>query len=254
MKVEYPNNYGAWFRTGNRTSHFGKLKIKLRNILEGRREFDFSNYVISLIKNVGKKKGHILDVGAGGGAFLNYCKRLGLSTSGLDISEDALRKIAEEGHIPLTWEQLSGQEGQFDLITLHHVLEHLDQPIRRLKKLKHCLKPEGRIVIVVPRIDCWLFTVFGELYNHLDGGRHLIMYSPATLVDVLKQAGFRIEFIHTSSSALNILSSYYRAVGIPKKNNIMVRKLTILFYRIVSRWITMTGRGEILELVSLHAQ
>ena len=41
---------------------------------------------------------------------------------------------------------------KFDLITIFHVLEHLENPVRDLSCLAGFLKPDGKLVIEVPNI------------------------------------------------------------------------------------------------------
>jgi hypothetical protein len=76
------------------------------------------------------------------------------------------------------------EEQQFDLITMFHVLEHLEHPIRDLSHLAKCLKPSGKFVIEVPNI----------LYSDMAFSRkwhpgHLFSYTENTLPLLMMKAG-----------------------------------------------------------------
>jgi SAM-dependent methyltransferase len=49
----------------------------------------------------------------------------------------------------------SALQQQFDVVILAHVLEHLREPERVLKRLICCLKPGGSCVIAVPNVMVW---------------------------------------------------------------------------------------------------
>jgi SAM-dependent methyltransferase len=77
----------------------------------------------------------------------------------------------------------------FDVIVSHHALEHVPYPIEALKELRTRLKPDGRLVVVLP-IDDWRvqrdFT--GQDINH-----HLHTWTPRLFANTLREAGFRTE-------------------------------------------------------------
>jgi len=73
--------------------------------------------------------------------------------------------------------------GQFDLISMAHVLEHLPNPVEYLEGLRRdLLAPEGRLLVEVP-----------NLYAH-DSFEvaHLVAFSRHTLTQVFKKAGYEI--------------------------------------------------------------
>jgi len=81
----------------------------------------------------------------------------------------------------------------FDLITLIFVLEHIGDPFSFLKELRKYLKPDGKLVIVVPNVLDPLVSLydienFRKFYFCIE---HLFYYSPKTLERTLAQAGYR---------------------------------------------------------------
>lgn len=250
IEEAYPFEYNPWYRHKS-NSLFNKTAVFLKNILTGQRKYDYTKYTNKLLKSIaieGKK--NILDVGAGGGMFLDHCRKIGFNTTGLDVSDTALNELSKRGHDHFTWEELKNVDKKFDFVTLHHVLEHISDPLIKLRELRRVMAPGAYITIVVPRIDCFCFKVFGEYYNHLDGGRHVVMYSPAILAEVLIKSGFEIISCKSYSKPSNI----YHSSKISSKHNnsdtLIWRTAAMILYRPLSFIITRFGRGEIIEVIA----
>lgn len=95
-----------------------------------------------------------LDIGCGDGLFTKeLCKRF-KSVVGIDASsrhiECARQRVPEaEFHVALI-EEFDPKGGLFDNIYMISILEHLDNPVEVLKRVKSWLSPNGYIVIHVP--------------------------------------------------------------------------------------------------------
>ena len=87
------------------------------------------------------------------------------------------------------------QEETFDYIVMIFVLEHIADPVGLLKYLKPFLKPQGRLVILVPNVQDALVQFynippFAQFYYCVE---HLFYYSPKTMADVCKLAGLKAQ-------------------------------------------------------------
>src|SRR5690606_34667891 len=84
----------------------------------------------------------LLDFGCGTGEFLRVAKLNGWKTVGLEPSEiarkNASSNISED--IEATIGDVEALKTQFDIITLWHVLEHIDDLNQTISKLKGMLK------------------------------------------------------------------------------------------------------------------
>jgi len=98
----------------------------------------------------------ILDVGCGGGFLVNYLSSLGYKVYGFD-------KYQYDSHTKLINFTINNTEivrdcsikdyyphDKFDLIFLHNVVEHLEDWEESLHKLNSLLKPNGKIILILP--------------------------------------------------------------------------------------------------------
>jgi SAM-dependent methyltransferase len=80
-------------------------------------------------------------------------------------------------------------DNQFDSVLCLNVLEYLEEPGRTLEASWRCLKPGGRLLLLVPRGK----ALYGSLDRTLG---HRQRFSPGELSKMLEGAGFRVERVH----------------------------------------------------------
>jgi SAM-dependent methyltransferase len=122
----------------------------------------------------------VLDFGCGDGKFLNRLQNAGWETYGVEPSTSA----AFARHRRL---DRPPQDGSFDFAILHHVLEHVTDPLDILRQLAGALREGGVLFIGVPRFDA--LPQHGDFKYCLDGRNHLICLSESCLVGLLGRVG-----------------------------------------------------------------
>ena len=127
-----------------------------------------------------------LDIGASSGTLLQTIhEAYGPEMIGVEPG-NAYRKLAEEKGFKLypSLEQLQANEtAKFDLVTIMHVLEHLEDPLGTLKEIRtDLLEDRGFLLVEVP-----------NFYAH-DSYElaHLSCFTEHTLGEMLKHAGYKI--------------------------------------------------------------
>jgi len=97
----------------------------------------------------------VLDFGCGSGEFLSIAAQRGCDVQGVEI-DDSYADFARKNYgltiHNLSWDSLDFERGYFDVITTHHVLEHLRRPVDAIQALEECLKPNGVMYISVPNM------------------------------------------------------------------------------------------------------
>jgi len=122
----------------------------------------------------------VLDIGAGTGDFLQVCKKNHWKVVGVEPSEKA-REIAKSKNIILE-KDLSFFKGQkFDVITLWHVLEHVENLEAYTQSLKELLKENGRLLIAVPNYKSFDARYYAAFWAAFDVPRHLWHFSQKSI-------------------------------------------------------------------------
>ena len=122
-----------------------------------------------------------LDVGCGDGKLLTALQNLGWETSGIEPSSN----LAFHRHHRL---DSPPQDASFDLVVLHHVLEHVSEPLALLGQLAGTLREGGALFVSVPRLDT--LPEHRDFHYCLNGRTHLLAFSEVCLRGLLARAGF----------------------------------------------------------------
>ena len=136
----------------------------------------------------------VLDVGCAVGTFLQRLHtRYGARVSGVDFKPlgfaPSMRHV--EFHCGLFYEVPLAAD-RFDLVTMWHFLEHDYDPVRSLDTARRVLKPDGRLVIEVPRLDSRTFTWFGGRWPGLQAPQHTVLFDRDSLLRAVRKAGFEV--------------------------------------------------------------
>lgn len=125
----------------------------------------------------------VLDFGCGEGRFLDRLRDWGWQTYGIEPSTEVA--FARHGRL-----DSPPQDGSFDLVILHHVLEHVTEPLDILRQLGGSMREGGTLFIGVPRLDT--LPQHGDFKYCIDGRHHLLCLSEACLRELLARSGFTV--------------------------------------------------------------
>jgi 2-polyprenyl-3-methyl-5-hydroxy-6-metoxy-1,4-benzoquinol methylase len=146
----------------------------------------------------------VLDVGCAAGGLGALIRERGNWVGGVELSEAGSRQAAErldrvwsfdiEGEWP---DELS--RGDFDLVVMGEVVEHLFDPAAVLARAKTALKPGGRIIVTTPNFMTWtnrLKFLAGRFAYQEEGMfdfGHIRWFTHASLHRTLRDAGFMVD-------------------------------------------------------------
>jgi SAM-dependent methyltransferase len=143
-----------------------------------------------------EETGLILDVGCGGGLFLEMLAERGAkNVVGLDFSLDAANLAWRRAGVPAVCATLTRAPfppASCAAVTMFHVLEHLYDPASYLDAAHQLLRPDGRLILQVPNAACWQFLLLGERWNGIDVPRHLIDFRLRDVDSLLDACGFEV--------------------------------------------------------------
>jgi 2-polyprenyl-3-methyl-5-hydroxy-6-metoxy-1,4-benzoquinol methylase len=231
-----------------------KTKLRLYGIYFSEKNNFLRRIIFSPIKfiirgTIIKKDIKILDIGCGSGQFLYEMKTLGLDVYGVEPG-----KFDEEGNKKYDLNIKKGNIGKikypkeyFDIITLNHVLEHINNPNTTLLEIKRIIKKEGTFILGVPNTNSLAFKIFGKNWYQLDIPRHIINYSEKNLKFLLNKSGFKVIKIRYNSRPSQFAVSLLFVFGIKKREGILNRILEAIFLPLT--WLVNSLRiGDQIEV------
>ncbi|HZR80489.1 MAG TPA: class I SAM-dependent methyltransferase [Candidatus Binatia bacterium] len=137
-------------------------------------------------------RGRVLDVGCATGAFLALARARGWSPTGVELADFARAEAVRRSgaRVERTLDDLPAG-ATFDVVTLHHVLEHIHDPVAFLA----CgVRPRvGRLLLVeVPNFASLASRAEGPAWQDLRPEQHVFHYTAPTLAAVLEASGFAV--------------------------------------------------------------
>ena len=139
------------------------------------------------------RSGRILDVGCGTGDFLNKCKSKNWETKGVEPSEIARNQAINNHKLDVEEStDLSKLEGEFDIITMWHVLEHVSSLNETLVQFNQLLSKKGKIIIAVPNLESYDAKYYKEYWAAYDLPIHLYHFSKKSICTLFEKHGFSL--------------------------------------------------------------
>jgi len=173
--------------------YYGQGESKFSGIVE----FMIDRYRVRRAKLVSRylpQGGRCLDIGCGNGRFLAHLSIRGFEICGVELPGKAAERAAHVHGIRLKVGPLQPDDfpsNSFDAITLWHVFEHLTNPVQTLEIIYRIIKPQGFLFLSIPNIESLQAMLFRGHWFHLDTPRHLFLFGPWELIDVIERYSFR---------------------------------------------------------------
>ena len=173
------------------------------------------NRKYKLIKRFSRGK-ELLDIGCGTGYFLHHMKSNHYHVKGVEKDEAARNFAIQQFQLNVKSPGDFFQEKpnkQFDIITLWHVLEHLENLDEYMETIQRALKDDGLLVIALPNHTSLDAKKYKHYWAGYDVPRHLWHFHPATLDLLLQNFNLRLKTIKIlpfDSYYNSLLSEKYR--------------------------------------------
>jgi SAM-dependent methyltransferase len=154
----------------------------------------FDRQRLALLKSLVPPPASLLDAGAGRGRFVLAAAAAGYDASGVEPSARGAESAARAG-ARVRRTSIEGAEldlASLDVVTLWHVLEHLEDPGTALTAIRGWLRPGGGLLVGVPNLGSLQAGIGGERWYHLDVPRHRIHFTVGGLQALLERHGFEI--------------------------------------------------------------
>lgn len=186
----------------------------------------------------------ILDVGCGNGSLLSRLYKMGfIHLTGIDpfINNDH-----DYGAIKIFKKTIYDLHQDFDLIMMHHSLEHMFDPLKALQKAGSLLKQNKYLLVRIPVMGNYGWHKYNTCWCGIDAPRHIFIPSEKAMRLLAEAAGFSIEKTEYDSSDYVIWSSEQYLKGIPlhAANSRMINKNNSIFSKEEMRRFKQTIAAE----------
>ncbi len=156
----------------------------------------------------------ILDVGCGGGNLLLNMERLGFKDLlGMDPYIESDIRLGK--NIEIRKNVLKNIDGEFDLIMMHHSLEHMSSPIEAFRDIARLLKKGGRAIVRTPVVPSYAWRFYGVNWVQLDAPRHIVIASLTGMEVLAQRSGLKIDETEFDSTELQFIGSEQYLKDIP---------------------------------------
>lgn len=185
----YPSDYYSF------TPPQSSLRQRIRRLFKPERLPDWLNGI--------GKEATVLDIGSGGGLLLHQMYDWGFrSLIGYDpfLSEcqDLRSGIRLTNIIP---------QGQFDLVMMHHALEHVPDPRESLRLARDYTRDGGQIVIRIPVRQGYAWRTYGPHWAHLDPPRHLTLWTVQGFTQFAERCGLKTKSFGFDGTLFSLIYS-----------------------------------------------
>ncbi len=221
-------------------------------------------------------RGSVLDVGCAVGTFLGHAKARGWEVAGVELAEFARAEASRRLGIEVAASLAALPPGaRYDVVALHHVLEHIQDPVRFLAE-EVAPRTRRALLIEVPNFASLGAQADGLRWKDLRPEQHVHHFEPATLSAVVAAAGFEVVRVYTLAEPLWSLRAALRTLRTlralagpreftlatvppslaaavpewtpPRGLRAAITNTSRLVFRPLVRWIERTQRGERLVL------
>lgn len=183
---------GRYYETPDYISHSDTRKGLVNTLYHWVRTVMLGRKARLVMNEAHRWRGRLLDIGTGTGYFAHAMDERGWRVDAIEKNAQA-RAFAKE-HFGLevlpddAWASL--QEGAYDVITLWHVMEHLEHLNDTWERLYRLLSPKGVLIVAVPNCSSFDAHKYGGQWAAYDVPRHLWHFTPGTMQQFGAKHGF----------------------------------------------------------------
>lgn len=156
-------------------------------------DFRRADAIKAKIEGEGLKESKVLDFGCGNGGFLRRLKeQKAANVVGVELDRAAREHLLSEGIDVYESVDMIDPSVKFDVITMFHVIEHLEEPVKIMRTLRERLTDNGLLVVETPNADDALISQYHckKFMDFTFWSAHLFLYNTDSLGMLMDHCGF----------------------------------------------------------------
>ena len=207
----FPEDLSSYYESEDYISHTDKSDSLIDKLYQTVRNYTLKKKV-KLINSFNTTNKKLLDIGCGTGDFLTVAQQNNWTVKGVEPSEKA-RTIALEKKVIIKEDLNKIIDEKFDVITLWHVLEHVENLEEYIKKIKELLSDNGTLIVAVPNFKSYDAQYYKNYWAAYDVPRHLWHFSKTSITKIFYSYDFSVEKIlpmKFDSFYVSMLSEKYK--------------------------------------------
>ncbi|MDD4777004.1 MAG: class I SAM-dependent methyltransferase [Fermentimonas sp.] len=218
-KFPSEDEIGRYYDSPDYISHSDSKKGLINQLYHFFRKRMLKKKVNLVSKSVSESQSiRLLDIGCGTGYFLNSAKEIGHKVSGIEKDNKAREfAVFNFGLDVKSEEELWEIENEsFEVITLWHVLEHMQSLNEVVSKIYNILSPDGILILALPNHHSYDAKKYKEFWAAYDVPRHLWHFTPYTVEKLLSKHKFKIvkqKTMPLDAFYISMLSEKYKGIS-----------------------------------------
>ncbi|MBD1395267.1 class I SAM-dependent methyltransferase [Mucilaginibacter glaciei] len=211
----YPEYYVSFTQTIPELKRQPFFKRLFKNARVKRKYQTSNSATLSLLKPImALPTQKILDIGCGRGELI--CKLFNKGFENVTGVDKFISQPIDYGYrVEVLKKELSElPANSYDILIMHHVLEHVDDQLDQLRECYRLLKKGGKIVIAIPLLgEAW--DLYQRNWVQLDAPRHFVLHTLKSMDILAKKSNFTINEVVFDSTAFQFLGSELYRQDIP---------------------------------------
>lgn len=186
---------GRYYQSNSYISHSNNNKGLINRLYHKVRTYMLRKKVRLIHSHSQLKNGKALDFGAGIGLFVQEMVKSGWSCIGIEKSQEAREYAKTLNNTNLQensyWSSI--EDDSLDVITMWHVLEHIEELDTLWQNINLKLKEKGLLVIAIPNVESFDAIHYKGSWAAYDVPRHLWHFSEATFKKLVSKYNFKVD-------------------------------------------------------------
>jgi 2-polyprenyl-3-methyl-5-hydroxy-6-metoxy-1,4-benzoquinol methylase len=198
VTIPVPENLSSYYKSEDYISHTDSKKTVIDKIYQAvknitlKRKLRLINECLLHQNSISRPEKNILDIGAGTGDFLKVCKVNLWNVFGIEPDMEA-RNIAAKKGVLLHKDVSHFTDKKFEIITLWHVLEHVENLEEYISTLEKLLSKNGTLIIAVPNYKSYDAKYYSKFWAAFDVPRHLWHFSETSISKLFAPVNLTVE-------------------------------------------------------------